>query len=71
MLPRLEGGWLVHQRGPLELPGGQVVWQVDGANGENMLLARGATLAEAYQGAVEQALACGMLRFGMLDVGDG
>jgi hypothetical protein len=36
-------------------------WQVDGTNGENALLARGATLEEAYRLACVQARAVGML----------
>jgi hypothetical protein len=36
-------------------------WQVDGSNGENVLIARGATLEEAYHLACVQARAVGML----------
>jgi hypothetical protein len=36
-------------------------WQVDGANGENGLLAHAATLEEAYRLACVQARAVGML----------
>jgi hypothetical protein len=36
-------------------------WQVDGVNGENVLIARGATLEEAYRLACVQAQAVGML----------
>jgi hypothetical protein len=36
------------------------VWLVDGTNGENRLEARGATQAEAWCRAVEQAMALGM-----------
>jgi hypothetical protein len=36
-------------------------WQVDGTNGENVLIACGATLEEAYRLAYVQARAVGML----------
>ena len=36
-------------------------WQADGANGEDVLIARGATLGEAYRLACVQARAVGML----------
>jgi hypothetical protein len=35
-------------------------WQVSGSNGENAILARGGSQAEAWQRAVEQAQAVGM-----------
>jgi hypothetical protein len=37
------------------------VWQVDGTNGENVLLAHGATLTEAYCLALLQTRAVGIL----------
>jgi hypothetical protein len=37
------------------------VWQVDGTNGENQLLARAPTQTGAWRLAVEQATATGML----------
>jgi hypothetical protein len=39
-----------------------VVWQVDGTNGENRLLARAPTQAAAWRQAVEQAATVGMPR---------
>jgi hypothetical protein len=42
-------------------PAGQVVWQVDGRNGENRIRVTGSTPAEAWHRAVEAAAACGML----------
>ena len=40
---------------------GRTVWQVDGRNGENQILAVAATQREAWHRAVEQAAAVGML----------
>jgi hypothetical protein len=37
------------------------VWRVDGSNGENQLLARAPTQAEAWRQAAEQAVATRML----------
>jgi hypothetical protein len=42
--------------------GGNLVWLVTGSNGENRIRAEGATRAEAWHRAVEQAVAVGMLR---------
>jgi hypothetical protein len=42
--------------------GDVLVWLVTGSNGENMIRAEGATRAEAWHRAVEQAAAVGMLR---------
>ena len=52
-------GWSVgHVRiGPAHAP----VWQVQGTNGENQLVAYGRTLADAYHKACEQARTLGML----------
>src|SRR4051794_30942535 len=50
---------------------GRTVWQVDGRNGENRLLAHGATQREAWHRAVEQAAACGMLADWPRPSGDG
>jgi hypothetical protein len=54
--------------GRLKRAGGSVghaafgsTWRVDGTNGENVLIARGATLEEAYHLACVQARAVGML----------
>jgi hypothetical protein len=38
------------------------VWCVSGTNGENRIVAEGATELEAWQAACEQARACGMFR---------
>jgi hypothetical protein len=40
---------------------GGVVYQVDGSNGENKILVRGATAREAWWRAIEAAAAVGML----------
>jgi hypothetical protein len=40
---------------------GRTVWQVDGSNGENRILAVAASQREAWHRAVEAAAACGML----------
>ena len=42
--------------------GGRLVWQVDGPNGENLIRADGASQAEAWHRACQQAEAVGMLR---------
>jgi len=41
--------------------GGGLVWVVSGTNGENQIRAEGATSAEAWRGAIEQARSLGML----------
>jgi hypothetical protein len=41
---------------------GALLWQVDGTNGENAILARAATQAEAWHRACQQAEDVGMLR---------
>ena len=41
---------------------GDLVWAVDGWNGENVIRADGATEAEAWRAAIEQARGLGMLR---------
>jgi malonyl CoA-acyl carrier protein transacylase len=52
-------GWSVGEVRVLSLRG--AYWLVTGANGENMIEARGATQAEAWHRACEQAEALGML----------
>jgi hypothetical protein len=39
----------------------RVVWQVDGRNGENLIRSSGATEAEAWRGALDQARSVGIL----------
>jgi hypothetical protein len=46
----------------LRWPDDRLVWVVSGRNGENQLRAEGATSAEAWLQAVEQARLLGMLR---------
>jgi hypothetical protein len=41
------------------------VWVVSGTNGENRIVAEGATELEAWRTACEQARACGMFREGI------
>lgn len=41
--------------------GGRRLWVVSGSNGENLIRAEGATEADAWRSAVEQARAVGML----------
>ena len=53
-------GWSVGEVRLLRV--GALLWQVDGTNGENAILARGATQAEAWHSACQQADAVGMLR---------
>jgi hypothetical protein len=38
-----------------------LIWIVSGINGENRIVAEGATEVEAWRAACEQARACGML----------
>ena len=53
---RLHGsGWSI---GEVETASG---WLVTGTNGENMIVGQGSTQAEAWQRAVEQAEAVGMI----------
>jgi hypothetical protein len=52
-------GWSVGEASFLT-PAGEV-WQVSGSNGENLLRARGATQAEAWWNACQQAETVGML----------
>jgi hypothetical protein len=53
-------GWSVGEVRLLTAAG--PLWQVDGANGENAILARPATQSEAWHRACQQAEAVGMLR---------
>jgi hypothetical protein len=41
--------------------GGRLVWLVTGRNGENLIWAEGATPAEAWRSALEQARLLGMI----------
>jgi hypothetical protein len=52
-------GWSVGEASFLG-PGGEV-WRVSGRNGENLLRAEGATQAQAWWRAIQQAEAVGML----------
>jgi hypothetical protein len=52
-------GWSVGVAG-LATGAGRIVWVVSGHNGENLIRAEGATEAEAWRGAVEQARSVGM-----------
>jgi hypothetical protein len=55
-------GWSVGVVGQASLDGSKrVVWQVDGRNGENVIRSAGATEAEAWRGALDQARSVGML----------
>jgi hypothetical protein len=56
----LRSGWTVCDMA--FLIGGRFVWMVSGSNGKKQIRAEGATKAEAWWQAVEQARAVGMLR---------
>jgi hypothetical protein len=56
----VRSGWAIHEA-PITVPSGLTVHQAGGANGENRIVARGATLAEAWYRAVQAAASCGML----------
>jgi hypothetical protein len=54
-------GWSVGEAAFLTSDG-RIMWLVSGMNGENVVQAHGATQAEAWWRAVEQAQAVGMVR---------
>ncbi len=54
-------GWSVGEAAVLTASGRRV-WVVSGVNGENAIEARGASQAEAWHRACEQAAAVGLLR---------
>jgi hypothetical protein len=53
-------GWSCGEAG-FTYPNGRYVHQVDASNGDQWIMGRGATPAEAWHRAVEAARACGML----------
>jgi hypothetical protein len=53
-------GWSCSEAG-FTHPGGRYVHQVDGRNGENIIVGRGAIESEAWWRAIEAAAAVGML----------
>jgi hypothetical protein len=54
-------GWTIGDTA-FRLDDGRLVWLVSGQNGENLIRAEGATSAETWLAAVEQARLLGMLR---------
>jgi hypothetical protein len=55
------GGWSVGDTAFFDIENSDQVWVVTGSNGENMIWAESATCAEAWQRALDQAAACGLL----------
>jgi hypothetical protein len=56
-------GWTIGDTA-FRLDDGRLVWLFSGQNGENLIRAEGATSAQAWLAAVEQARLPGMLRDG-------
>lgn len=56
-----QAGWNIGSAAFTDRAGEGLVWIVSGSNGENQIRAEGATAAEAWTAAIDQARACGLL----------